>query len=319
MLLRAASRWFLVMLLVAVTALAVIRVAAGMRERDGRVPAHLHAVVTPLGQVMVDERGPATGRTVLIVPGTAGWSGFWQEVSNHLVVRGYHVVAVDLPPFGYSERDAAARYDRRSQATRLAAVVAATTRNPAMVVAHSFGGGPATELALTHSDQVARLVLIDGALGELDPKSAGGVPLLRSSLLAQPLIAATLTNPHAIGAMSRSMLARKEAAARWQETLRAPMRRPGTTAAYAAWLPSLLAADDGALSRRADALRRMQPPVRLIWGEADTVTPIAQGLRLAKLFRAPITRLPGVGHVPHIEDPVHFLSALDAAITEPVR
>lgn len=319
MLLRAASRWLLVVLLVAVTAFAVIRLAAGMRERDRRFPAHLDAVDTPLGRVMVDKRGPATGLTVLIIPGTAGWSGFWREVSEHLAARGYHVVAVDLPPFGYSEHDAAARYDRRSQATRLAAVLTATTRNPAIVVAHSFGGGPATELALSHSDQVARLVLIDGALGELDPQSAGGVFLLRSSLIAQPLIAATLSNPHAIGALSRSMLAHKEAAARWQEALRAPMRRPGTTAAYAAWLPSLLAADDGASSRRADALFRMKPPVRLIWGEADTVTPIAQGLHLARLFGAPITRLPGVGHVPHIEDPVHFLPALDAAIAEPIR
>lgn len=283
------------------------------------MPANLHLIATPLGHVAVDERGPRTGRLVLIVPGTAGWSGFWRDVSAHLAGRGYRVIAVDLPPFGYSEHDAAARYDRQSQATRLATVLAAATRQPAIVVAHSFGGGPATELALSHPDQVARLVLVDGALGELDPKSAGGVPLLRSALVAQPLVAATLTNPHAIGALSRSMLARKEAAAGWRETLRAPMRRPGTTAAYAAWLPSLLAADDGTASRRTEALRRMRPAVRLILGEADTVTPIAQVLRLAALFHAPIARLSGVGHVPHIEDPVHFLPALDAALAEPKR
>lgn len=319
MLLRACFRWFLVLLLAAATSLALIRFAAWVRERDDRVPAHLRTVPTPLGRVTVDEHGLPSRRTVLIVPGTAGWSGFWHEVSLHLAARGYHVVAVDLPPFGYSEHDAAARYDRRSQAARLSAVLAATARGSAVVVAHSFGGGSATELALGHPDQVARLVLIDGALGEVDASSPGGVPLLRAAVLAQPLIAATLTNPHAIGALSRSMLAHKEVAARWRETLRAPMRRPGTTAAYAAWLPSLLAADDGASSRRSSALRQMKPPVRLIWGEADTVTPIAQGLRLSRLFRAPIIRLPGVGHVPHIEDPVHFLPALDAAIAEPVR
>lgn len=46
---------------------------------------------------------------------------------------------------------------------------------------------------------------------------------------------------------------------------------------------------------------------------------IIQGLRLSRLLGAPITRLAGVGHVPHIEDPVHFLPALDAAIAEPIR
>ncbi len=135
-------------------------------------------------------------------------------------------------------------------------------------------------------------------------------------MVAQPLVAATLTNPHAIGALSRSMLARKEAAARWREILRAPMRRYGTTTAYASWLPSLLATNDGAPSRRTAELKRLRPPVRLIWGDADTVTPLAQGLRLAHLLHAPITRLHGVGHVPHIEDPAHFLPALDAAISE---
>lgn len=187
------------------------------------------------------------------------------------------------------------------------------------VVAHSFGAGPATEFAIGHPDRVARLVLVDGALGDLDPAGPGGIPLLRSPFVAQPLVAATLTNPQAIGALSRSMLARKEAAARWRDTLRAPMRRPGTTAAYAAWLPSLFLADDGTPSRRTRVLRAMTPPVRLIWGEADTITPVAQGLALSKLFHAPITRLPGVGHVPHIEDPTHFLPALDAAIEEPTR
>ncbi|WP_260181063.1 alpha/beta fold hydrolase [Sphingomonas sp. BK580] len=274
---------------------------------------------TPLGQVAVDEQGSRSGRTVLIVPGTAGWSGFWRNVTAHLVARGYHVVAVDLPPFGYSEHDARARYDRRSQAARLRAVLAATSPMPAIVVAHSFGAGPATELALVDPKRVARLVLIDGALGELDPAGPGGNALLRLPFIAQPLVAATLTNPHAIGALSRSMLARKEAAAEWRETLRAPMRRPGTTAAYAAWLPSLLAADDGAPSRRTEALLGLKPAVRLIWGEADTVTPISQGLALARLLRAPITRLPGVGHVPHIEDPTHFLPALDAALEEPTQ
>jgi pimeloyl-ACP methyl ester carboxylesterase len=55
-------------------------------------------------------------------------------------------------------------------------------------------------------------------------------------------------------------------------------------------------------------------PVALIWGGADTVTPIAQGEALAKLTHGSLTRLAGDGHIPHIEDPAHFLPALDAAI-----
>jgi pimeloyl-ACP methyl ester carboxylesterase len=59
----------------------------------------------------------------------------------------------------------------------------------------------------------------------------------------------------------------------------------------------------------------MRPPVALIWGEADTVTPIAQGEALARIFRTrSFQRLPGVGHIPHIEDSAQFLAALDQAM-----
>lgn len=103
--LRLAFRWSLVLLLSIPAALAVIRIAAWMREGDDHIPAQLRMIDTPLGQVAVDRRGARTGPTVLIVPGTAGWSGFWREVTMHLAARGYQVIAVDLPPFGYSQRD----------------------------------------------------------------------------------------------------------------------------------------------------------------------------------------------------------------------
>jgi pimeloyl-ACP methyl ester carboxylesterase len=314
---RASAKWMLLLVLALFAALALIRLAAWLRETDERVPAGMLRVPTSLGNVAIDARGPIAGKSILIVPGTAGWSGFWRDVSAHLASQGYRVVAVDLPPFGYSDRDPAARYSRQSQAKRLAEVVTHSLGGRAIIVAHSFGAGAATELALLYPNQVAGLVLVDGALGDLDRTPKPPPSALRHGWIAQPLVAATLTNPHAIGPLSRSMLARKEAAARWRDVLRQPMRRPGTTAAYAAWLPNLLATDDGAASHHIANLRTIKPPVHLIWGENDTVTPIAQGLRLAQIFHAPITRLPNVGHIPHIEDPMNFMKALDNAITEP--
>jgi pimeloyl-ACP methyl ester carboxylesterase len=77
----------------------------------------------------------------------------------------------------------------------------------------------------------------------------------------------------------------------------------------------LFVTDDASLSRRSANLRAIAMPVHLIWGEADSVTPIAQGEYLARLLRArSFARLPGVGHIPHIEDEAGFLAALDAAI-----
>ncbi|HST35254.1 MAG TPA: alpha/beta hydrolase [Allosphingosinicella sp.] len=306
--------WLLALL---VAALMVFRMVAWARETEDGRPAQSTLVATPLGQVAVQLSGPEGGRRIVLIGGTAGWSGFWRNVAAHLAARGWRVVAVDLPPFGYSEHDAQGRYDRASQAARLEAVRAALGGEGAVVVGHSFGAGAALELAL-RSHGLSRLVLVDPALGPLDPPAQGGSWALRQSWIMQPVTSASMTNPLLTGRLLRSMLARTETADAWVETIGQPMRRRGTTAAYAAWLPALFASDDGGLSFRSAEVRRLRVPLHLIWGEADTVTPIAQGEALARVVRpASFARLPGTGHIPHIEDEARFLAALDAAIGEP--
>lgn len=306
------------LLLLLLLILAIFRIAASSRETETGIPPESTIIATPLGGVAVQLAGPAEGPPVVLVHGTAGWSGFWRNISAHLARAGWRVIAVDLPPFGYSDRDPLARYDRAAQAVRLAAVIGRAAGRPAVVVGHSFGSGAVVELALRHPDWVRAVTLVDAALGEIDPlpatRGAAGWALNRS-WTAQPLTSAVITNPLLTGPLLRSMIARRDSAAAWVDTIRQPMRREGTTAAYAAWLPNLFATDDGAVSRRSANLRRIRPPVSLIWGEADTVTPIAQGEAIARLTGArSFIRLPGLAHIPHIEDESAFLDALDRSI-----
>lgn len=307
-----------ILLLALLLALACFRLLSWQRESDSSRPSTTQLFPTPLGMVAATINGPIDGSPILLVHGTAAWSGFWRDVSTHLAGQGWRVIAIDLPPFGYSGRDPQARYDRTSQAARLSAVLNAATDRPAVIVGHSFGAGAATELALRSPGQVRSLILVDAALGKLDPNSDRTTLAQRAmgqALIAEPLTATTITNPWATGRLLRSMIARKEMAERWLSTLRQPMNRPGTTAGYAAWLPALFVADDGGWSRRSARLATITRPVAIIWGEADTVTPLAQGERIAALTRArSFARLPGVGHIPHIENPTAFLGALDAAV-----
>ena len=315
MMLRRAGALLTGLIATVIGVLVLLWVLAFVRERDDAVPAGIRLVPTSLGRVAVAESGPVAGPPVLLIHGTAGWSGFWREVAAHLAQRGWRVIAVDVPPFGYSDRDPAARYGRPDQAQRLAEVLRATAgKQPAAVVAHSFGAGAGVELALRDPRAVGRLVLVDPALGVPDAAPAGA-GLVGVRALAAPVTSATITNPWALTPLLRTMLARKHSADRWYDTLRGPMRRSGTTGGYAAWLPALFASDDGAVSRNSAGLRSLKMPVALIWGEADTVTPIAQGEALAKLVRpTAFLRLPGVGHIPHIEDPAAFPAALDQAL-----
>jgi pimeloyl-ACP methyl ester carboxylesterase len=304
--------------LVVVLVLAAFRLAAGWRERETAVPAQTTMLQTNAGRIAVQLSGQPEGTPILLVGGTAGWSGFWRDVAHDLAARGFRVVAIDLPPFGFSDHDPDKRYDRVRQAERILAVLHASAGDrPAILVGHSYGAGPALEASLRARAKIRRLVLVDAALGGLDIPARPASWPLRQQPIAEAAVATGFTNPWAMPPMLRSLLAKKDAADPWIETLRQPMRRPGSTAAYAAWLPNLFATDDNALSRRSAALSAIGVPVSLIWGEADTVTPIAQGEEIAKLVGArAIHRLPGVGHIPHIEDPARFLTALDAAIED---
>lgn len=300
--------------LLVVLLLAAFRGLAWAREDGAAVPSTSTLVPTSLRRVAVSLSGPENGPPILLIHGSAAWSGFWRDVSRHLAGRGWRVVAVDLPPFGYSDHDLQGRYDRNAQARRLSDVIARVAGGEAVVVGHSFGAGPAVELALRRPDQVRRLVLVDAALGGFDP--APGKSAFERSARVRPfgeaLTSATITNPYATGALLRSFIARKETAAPWLETIQQPMSREGTTAAYAAWLPTLFQRDDGAWSRSRARLRAIRVPVSIIWGDADTVTPPTQGREIAQLTKAQHFRLlKQVGHIPHIEAPREFLAALD--------
>jgi pimeloyl-ACP methyl ester carboxylesterase len=296
---------------------ALLRLAASLREDADRPPPGTVYFQTPTGRIAARVAGPEDGQVIVIVHGTAAWSGFWKDVSAHLAERGRRVVAIDLPPFGWSDRDPQARYDRVTQAERLSAVLAAQ-KHPAIVIGHSFGAGSVVELALRHPEQVRGLVLVDAALGQLDPKDEAPAAIaFRVKPIAELTTSAVLTNPAALKPFLRSLLARKDEGTPWIETLRGPMRRTGTTPAYAAWLPNLFIREDGALSRRSANLKSIRVPVTLIWGRADTVTPLDQGERIAALTKArSMEVLPGVGHIPHIEDPGAFDAALDDAVIQ---
>lgn len=303
------------LLLVLIAVLLGFRITAWARENGTAPPATTSFVATRYGKVAVQVSGPKAGPRVMLLHGTAAWSGFWRDVSAHLAGKGWRVIAVDTPPFGYSDRDPAARYSRIHQAERLSDILTAT--GPAAIVGHSFGAGAGVELALREPAKVTALVLVAAALGGFDPPHDENAVARFVSVgpLAQAAVAASVTNPLLTETLLKSFLHRKDAAANWVETLESPMRQKGSTSAYAAWLPNLLATADGAISRRRSQLEAMTVPVVVIWGEADSVTPVEQGETIAALTRARSTiLLPDVGHIPHIEDPKAFLAALDTSL-----
>lgn len=302
--------------------------AATLRETEtsqALAPSTGRFVSTGAGRMFVTEAGPPDGALIVLVHGTAAWSEVWRPVMDHLARRGHRVVAFDVPPFGFSERDAAADYSRATQAGRFVALFDALGLRAPIVVAHSIGAAPTAEAAIRHPERFGGLVLVCGALGLTDGTRADG-PLLIQSLLDQPilrdpLIAATATNPWLTKALFSRLVARKDAIGDdLIATLQRPMRLEGSTRALGRWISDLLKPDANALSTQTASYARIAAPAELIWGERDAITPLNQAHAAQRLFPdSGLAVLDGLGHVPQVEDKAAFLFALDRALDRLAR
>ena len=296
-----------------------LRLAASLREiaiLPGQVPAEGRIVETALGGIYVEELGAEDGPVVLLVHGSVGWSRMWRPTQVALAAEGFRTVAFDMPPMGWSPRESGSDYSRQTQGQRLLALVKALGVRP-VVVAHSFGAGAAAEAAMADPAALAGLIVVSGALG-LGGAEGGAPPWpLGNPFMRELAVSASVTNPLALGPLLRLFLHRKEAATpEVIDMLLQPIRRPGTTAAIADWLPTLLVPPEGAASTTAEGWQALTLPLAFIWGDRDSATPLAQGQRLADLTGAPLFILDEVGHIPQIEDPVRFDATLLTALAE---
>jgi pimeloyl-ACP methyl ester carboxylesterase len=314
--LRWVTRTLLALLLLVGAVIAAFRVAASVRETGIRAelaPSTGHLVATRSGGVFVQEKGSADGVPVVLFHGSIAWSEFWRSTIDALAAAGFRVIALDIPPFGFSERPGG--YTRSDQAARINDVLRALRTEGAIIVGHSVGSGVATELVMRDPQGIRALVLIDPALGLTAPPSNPS-PLLRPKWVREILVSLTITNPLATGPLLRSMIAKKERALpQYIDTLQKPWVLRGSTSDFADWLQDFLGSETTALSADRRSYQSLKLPVTLLWDDQDSVTPLEQARDLQTLLpQATLTLLPGLGHIPQIEDPDAFNNALLKAL-----
>lgn len=296
------------------------RAASAFRERGSArelAPDEGHFVETPSGALFVEELGSPVGPTVVLVPGTMAWSGTYVDLAQRLSDAGARVIALDLPPFGYSERPSDGDYGRVAGAARIDALLDALELDDVVLVGHSFGAGPTLEAAMRRRDRVTQLVLLDGALGLGDGTATPRPTSLPWWLGAAPMrdvvASCTLANPPMIPVGLRAFVADDALVTDARVAIYArPLAVEGAAHGVGAWLATALFRDETrAASGPEAALRAYDAPVLLVWGRQDDVTPLAQGEHLASLLpHAELVVLDGVDHVPHVEAPDRTAEAI---------
>ncbi len=309
---RFAARWGKRLGLALVVLLAAVTVVATVYDgvTSGGVSRHaLYAgpYVEVGGRELAYRTWGTHGTPIVLIGGFIVPSDAWRRVGS-LLGRTHRVYAVDLPPFGYSERRGpyvvATWVDEVEGFER-----ALHIRRPTLV-GHSLGAAVVVGEALRRPRALRGIVLLDG-----DALRAGGAPSWVASLVVDPYFTAVYrfvtgsdwifgkglrpaygpAAPH----FTRSDIAG------WQR----PFRVAGPAAAFKQMLPHGIQGWTLADLRRVHGVR-----VIVAWGANDTTDDVAAGRTTAKALRAPFVLLPKAGHLSMLVDPAGVARAVrDAA------
>lgn len=245
------------------------------------------------------------GSPIVLIGGFIEPSDAWRELGP-LLGRTHRVYALDLPPFGYSERKGP--YTLDTWLDEIEGFEHALGIVDPTLVGHSLGAADVVGEALRHPKALHAIVLLDG-----DALSGGGdFPSWVGKLAIEPYFTAIyrlLTSWNWI--FHRGLQAAygpygpkltHAELERWER----PFRVQGTARAFAQLLPHGIQG-----YKLADLRRVKNVPVLVIWGAKDTTDPVSAGRASAAALRAPFVLLPKAAHLSMLVYPGAIARAVD--------
>ena len=279
----------------------------------------------------IQEFGDPAAAPLVLTHGTGAWSGTWDQNVQGMVNAGYRVIAIDLPPFGFTSKPALRDYSRDAQARRIIGLVDSLKLGPVTLLGHSYGGGPAAEAAMLAPDRVRHLILVDAAIGLLENPASDAQGIAKALLNIKPLrtavVATLFTQPLLSEFWLRKFVARKEVVTKARAAIyQEPFVVKDFSAGLGDWAEQFAFENGKSLSETSNGFRNLSVPLTLLWGNVDTITPLPQARAIEKLVPgSKLVVLEGVGHIPQIENPALFnrelskvLGGLTAAAVAPL-
>ena len=241
---------------------------------------------------------------VLLIHGTSSSLHTWDGWAAQLQPRR-RVVSFDLPGFGLTGPRADDDYRGDADARFVLALLDRLGIARAVLAGNSLGGEVAWRVATLAPDRVERLLLVDAAGLPFDAGPAplgwriAQVPLLNKAIewfLPRSLVVQGLAQVYADPTRITEQLVDRH----FELTLREGNRR--------ALVQRLRQRDPGADAARVAGITQ---PTLILWGAEDRLIPPAVGADFARrIAGSRLVVLPGLGHVPHEEDPQRSFDAV---------
>jgi pimeloyl-ACP methyl ester carboxylesterase len=271
------------------------------------------AAVDVTGQSIFVRHQPGAGPPLLLLHGYPSSSYDWRHAFELLSDR--RLTAFDFLGFGLSDKPREHLYSLLAQADLVQAIAARYVgAEPVALVAHDMGTSVATELLARDLDgrlpfRLARVLLFNGSMVIEAASLALGQKLLRSRIGP---IAARLSNERTFRTQfarifsSEHPLSAAEAADQWALLAHQGGHR------ILDRLTFYLHERVTYASRWHGALRDWPGRLELAWAGRDPIcTEAVLQAVLALRPQAPVTRLPGLGHYPQLEDPAATIGVID--------
>lgn len=251
------------------------------------------------------EGGPADAETILMIHGFGANRDNWLYFARPFTDR-YHVVALDLPGFGESDKPDVS-YDVGAQTERVQAFTRALGLKKIHLVGNSMGGHIAALYAARYPDQVLSVALLDNAgvtstqKSEMFRRIENGEanPLVvRKPEDFQAVMDFVFVNPPSLPeSLKRHFAEQSMANSAHYDTIFTQLRDR-----YVPLEPEL---------------PKIQAPTLLLWGEQDRVLDVSSIEVMKPLLKKPsVVIMKDCGHAPMIERPEetarHYQAFLDA-------
>ena len=257
------------------------RSRGGLSEHEVSVHGH---------QIRYVKGGPDGAPVLLLLHGFASNKDHWTRMAPY-VTDAFRVIALDLPGFGFSTRNATVSYDITSQARRLSAFTEALKLPPHHVAGNSMGGHLAAVYASMYPEQILSAALFANA-GIRAPRPSvvrrayarGEEPLLVSSVedFERVLGLSFVDEPFIPGPIKQHFAERAVENRAFNKKVYADLGR------HPAPLEPLLGALD--------------MPVLVLWGAQDQILDVSSMEVMRPLMpHAQFVVLKDCGHLPQIE------------------
>ncbi|MEU4294532.1 alpha/beta fold hydrolase [Kribbella sp. NPDC026596] len=244
-------------------------------------------VDTPLARIHYLQRGTGSP-VVLLSPGAAPASAWSTELDD--LARTHTVYVVDLPGQGETQlHDDRFTFDLAGMTTSLGQFLDALELRQVVLGGNSWSGGWGLAYAQRNPDRVSKLLLL--APSGLDERDVWSWEILKQPLVGEAL-AKLAANRSMVDSAVRGMFVHKDLVT---STLVDSLWVPGTYRDNVRSMYALERGLDWSVTER--ALPSTRQPTLVIWGDQDTVLPVAQAARFGKLLpNATVRILPGCGH-----------------------